>query len=486
MSEEQRSQATEGGEVPDEIARLEAENQALRSKLDSRFGWRRVLAIVLVILTSLSVTTTTIAFWIHGTMFDTDRFMETIGPVIDDPVFYDLVGERASLETLEALDIETRVTAALAQLDLFISEALLDALEVGDRGRELLDRFERPSLTALAPSITEALETRVDTRIRSFFASEGFTERFPELVRRAHEATIALARDDLAELPNVYIAEGEVRLNLIPIIGQALQGIAEDLRGFLPDIDIPDILSDQLAEGREQLAEALEARLPEDFGQVTIMSEDNLGAIQTAAVRLDRLVWGLVVLSAILIATTLAVSPTRRRTAIHLGIGVTAALGVSLIALSELESAVIDQFVRPSTRGSAQVLVSQLLATLRNTMLVVGVIALVVAVVAFIAGRPTWVKGAADGVKGMIDRGGTASDVDIWIARHHDGLRFAGLAVAIGAMLWIGWRPIPLLIVAALLGLYLWAVSEAARRVEETMALQEPQTKMENAGTSNE
>jgi hypothetical protein len=450
------------------MARLEAEHRALRGRLESRRGWRRVVAVLLVILTSLSVTTTAVAFWVHDTILDTDQFMETVGPVLEDPVFYELIGRRTSEEVLDVLDIETRVTTALSQLDAFLSEALLDALELGPQGRELLERFDRPSLTALAPSITEALETRVDMRIRSFFASEAFTTRLPDLVRRAHEVTVALARDELSELPNVYIADGEVRLNLIPLIAEAIQGVVDDIRGFLPDIDLPPVVSDQLAQGREQLAEALEARLPEDFGQVTVMSEDNLSALQTAAVRLDRLVWGLVILSAILVAATFAISPTRRRTAVHLGIGVAAALGLSLIAVGELERAVVDQFVDPGSQESARVLVARLLVALRNTMLVIGVISLLVAIVAYLAGRPSWLRRASDEVSGLTDPEAPASDLDIWVAAHNDGLRIVGLAIAIGAaVLLIGGRPIPLLVLGGVLALYLWAVAQATKRVEE-------------------
>jgi hypothetical protein len=228
------------------------------------------------------------------------------------------------------------------------------------------------------------------------------------------------------------------------------------------------VLSDQLAQGREQLAEALEARLPEDFGQVTIMSEDNLGALQTAAVRLDRLVWGLVILSAILVAATFAISPTRRRTAVHLGIGVAAALGLSLIAVGELESAVVDQFVDPGSQESARVLVARLLVALRNTMLVIGVISLLVAIVAYLAGRPSWLRRASDEVSGLTDPEAPASDLDIWVAAHNDGLRIVGLAIAIGAaVLLIGGRPIPLLVLGGVLALYLWAVAQATKRVEE-------------------
>ncbi|RPI26454.1 MAG: hypothetical protein EHM57_00055, partial [Actinobacteria bacterium] len=206
----------------DELTKLRGENEALRSRLERRTSIRKWLAVVLAVLTAVSVLASTVAVWAHQTVFDTDRFMETVGPAFEDPAFYSTMSNTLSEQTLQALDIEGRVTAALTQLDEYLSEALVEAIDPDPRVLELLSRFDRPSLTALAPSITTALETRVVGVIDDFITSDEFQTRFPELVRRAHEATIALVRNELAELPNVYIEDGEVRLNLIPVITEVL------------------------------------------------------------------------------------------------------------------------------------------------------------------------------------------------------------------------------------------------------------------------
>jgi hypothetical protein len=233
------------------------------------------------------------------------------------------------------------------------------------------------------------METRVDTRITSFFTSEAFTSGFPDLVRRIHEVSVALARGQLAEVPNVYIEDGEVRLNLIPLMGQALQGVAEDLDGFIPDLDLPAVISDRLDEGREQLAEALQTRLPEKFGQVVIMSEESLGALQTAAVWSDRLVWALLGLTVALIAAVLILSPSRRRSIAHLGLGIVIALVVALLAMGWLERAFVDSFRDPAVADSVPLFVAELVGSLRATMVSIAVIAVLVIAVAYLAGRPS-------------------------------------------------------------------------------------------------
>jgi hypothetical protein len=349
--------------------------------------WRRVVAVILLVLTSLSVVTATVAVWAHRTLFDTDSFMATVEPALTEPAFYVAIGDRASAEVLEALDIETRVTAALAALDDFLSQALIDALGLDERARELLERLDRPSLTVFAPSITEGLETRVDAVIHDFFVSDAFVERFPGLVERAHRASVALLRDDLAELPNVYVEAGEVRLNLIPLIAEALRGALDDLRAIIPDIDLPEAVSDRVEEGRDQLAEAIRAQLPPDFGQVTIMSEATLSELQATAVSLDRMVWLVVVLTIVLGVATIAVSPTRRRTTLYLALGVAVALVLALLLVGQLQAAVLAQITNPNAAQAIQAVLAELVARLRSLQVGVAIVAVLAGLIAWLVGR---------------------------------------------------------------------------------------------------
>ena len=439
-----------------DIDRLKAENEALRASLDRRLLWRKVLTWLLVVLTSLGVVSSTIAIWAHQTVFDTDQFMETLDPALTDPALYAVIGDRASSSVLEALDLEVRVTDALSRLDEYLSQALLDAIDLDERALELLSRFDRPSLDALAPPIVESLETRVRDRVESFFASEAFVSRFPDLVRRSHEVTIALVRDELQELPNVYIAEGEVRLNLIPFITEALRTVVEDLRGFLPDIDLPSVVSDRLADGREQLAQAIQAELPEDFGQVTVMSEDALGEVQGAAERLDRFVWLLVVATVLLGALTIAVSPARRRTAVHLALGVVVGIVIASVVVRRLEGAILSQVTSPDGNEAARALLGRVFSSLRTVQWIVAIGALVVGVGAYLAGRPAWVtKGVA---------AARSSETNDWIAGHYDLLRLVGIGIAAVIFFIVGLELWAVVVIGLVLAGYLWLLSEARRR----------------------
>jgi hypothetical protein len=454
-----------GADGGDEAARLRAENEALRTRLVRRMTWRRWLAAILVVLTVISAVTTTVAVWAHNTVFDTDQFMETVDPALDDPALYSRISAFVSEETLAALDIENRLTDSLTRLDEYLSTALLEALEIGDRGQAIIDRFDRPSLAALALPLAEALESRITARIDGFFTSEEFKTRLPELVRRVHEASIALVRGDLAELPNVYIEAGEVRLNLIPIIADALRTVGDEIRGVLPDFSMPGIISDRVDEGREQLAAAVRAQLPDDFGQVTVMTEDQLGAVQDAARRLDRLVWGLLLLTIVFAVLSVVASPNRRRTVIQLGLGIVAGLVVGWLVLRRLQEAIFEQITSPDGLQAARALVGEVMSSLRTLVVIVGVVAVVFAVAAYLAGRPPWVQRLVRRGDGLINPEPGGSTLDRWLAAHHDALRVIGIAVAAVVLLVAGIDFAAILLIGGALAIYLWALSVADRRV---------------------
>ncbi|MGB9359225.1 MAG: hypothetical protein WCC01_11770 [Acidimicrobiia bacterium] len=447
-----------------ELSQLRSENEALRSRLATRTRWRRWLTVVLVILTALSVVTTTVAVWAHETVFDTDQFMEVVQPALDDPALYAAMSERVSAEIIVALALEARAAATLTGVDEYLSQTLIEALEVGDRGQAALDRLDRPSLAVLAAPIAAALETRITEVVDAFVTSPEFEARFTNIVEQAHVAGVALLRNDLAEMPNVYIENGEVRLNLVPTINEALRLVAAEVRDFLPDVTLPDVISTGVDEGRQQLSEAVKAQLPEDFGQVTLLSEQKLVEAQDAAQRLDQFVWLLVLLSIVLMVVTVAVSPTRRRTVIQLALATVAGLVIGVAAIRRLESAVVEQIANPNGRAAGESLLSEVVASLRSMVVIVVVVAMVVAIAAYLLGRPAWITGLSDRLKGDSASESGGGGLDQWIAPRHDAMRIVGIAVAVIVLFITGIGFASVLVVAGFLALYLWGLSTAARR----------------------
>lgn len=450
-----------------ELSRLRSENEALHSRLAMRTRWRRWLTVVLVVLTALSAVATTVAVWTHQTVFDTDRFMETAQPALDDPALYAAMSERVSDEIIVALALEARIAETLTGVDEYLSQTLIEALNVGDLGQAVLDRVNRPSLAVLATPISEALETRITRIVNRFITSDEFEERLTSLVEQSHRAAVALLRNDLAELPNVYIENGEVRLNLVPTITEALRHVTGEIRDFLPDVTLPDVVAVGVDASSQQLADAVNTQLPEDFGQITLLSEQKLVEAQDAANRLDRFVWALVLLSIILLVVTVVVSATRRRTVVQLGLGVAAGLVIGIAAIRRLESAIVEQISNPNVQAAGESLLSEVVASLRTVAVIIVVVALIVAIAAYLLGRPAWVTGLSDRLKSATTSEPGGSGLDRWIAPRHDAMRIVGSAVAVIVLFIAGIDLLSVLVVAGLLALYLWGISAATRRASD-------------------
>jgi hypothetical protein len=346
-----------------------------------RGGWR---SSVLVVLTVICLVASTVAVWARATVLETDRFMEVVGPALDDPAFQVAVSEVVGDQVLVALDLETRVAGTLEGLDTLLTEAVLEAAAPGTAARDRLSQVDRPALAALAPGITAALETRVVDVVSRSVASEAVSSRLSGLVRRAHAGGVALVRGDLDQRPNVEVRAAEVRIDLVPLIAQALQEVLVELRDLLPDVAIPQVLDGQDAAGRELLAEALQTRLPTDFGQLTIMTGADLAGLQRAIRSIDRLVVLLVVLTVVMLGVTIATSRRRRRTVLQLAGGLTLGIAVAALLVQQLEAVVLGAITHPSGERVAGVLLGELARDLRSVAVLIGLAALATGVAAHV------------------------------------------------------------------------------------------------------
>jgi hypothetical protein len=422
---------------------------------------RKWIAVLLVVVSSIFVLISVVAVWAHRTVFDTDTFMATIEPALDDPQLTAALSDYLTDEITEALAVEERLQEPLANLDAYLSAALLGLLGIDERGQQLLDRIDRPTLAALAGPIADELNGRIEMRVDQVVGSDEMAELIPQVVRRAHQGAVALIGGDIEETPNISIVEGEVRLNTLPIIARVLQAVVAELRDILPDVNVPDAVSDRVDEAVAQFQESLGDRVPDDFGQITLMSEERLTAAQATADRIDRWVWGIVILTVILIIVTMVVSQARRRTGIQLGIGIVVASVVGVAVVNRLESALVAEIADPQVGETAGNLFGHLLAGLRTGVIAVIVISTIIAVVLYFVGRPQWVTTTGEKVSSIMPVSPETGGMNGWIAAHYDLLRIVSVAIAVLALFLIGFGIVALLVIGGLLALVLWWLSRA-------------------------
>ncbi|GAA1995070.1 hypothetical protein GCM10009718_36400 [Isoptericola halotolerans] len=421
-----------------------------------------------MVVTTVLVVASSVAVWAHRTVFDTDQFMATVGPTLDDPAFDAALADDITEQTLEALDLDTRVSRRLAELDEVVALALVERLDVepGPLLEALGSRVDRPTLAVLTPMVVESLEGRVETVVHRLVTSEAFGARLPRLVERAHSAVTGLARADVDDYPDVYLTEDAVMLNTVPLVVEALRESLSGLADVVPDVTLPEAVAERAPEVRAQLEEALGARLPADLGQVVLMDREMFDLVQTSVVTVDRAVWLLLALTVVLVVATLLVAPDRRRGAIQLGLGVVAGLVISVALVGRLRDLVVDVARTPDGERVAEVLFDAVAGGLHEIAWLVGVLAAVTAVVGTLLGRPA--RPARAGERWPWLRATTGQDgrPAQLVAHHADALRVVVVATAVVTVVATGFSWVALVLVTLLGTVCLVGISVAQRTAD--------------------
>jgi hypothetical protein len=435
-------------------AALEAENARLRAELararaaegsrSKRHRLRGVLTGILVVLTSLLVTIATIGVWTQRTLADTDRYVALVEPLAHDPAVTNALATRLTDEVFTALDVPRRVTEALNAIPGL-----------------------PPSALFLVGPLTSGAQNVVREQVANFLASPAFADLWVQVNRQVHDKLQALLNGRYEELPNLSVDGGEVQLNLVPIVAQIIQRIAQSgVNALGIDATVPTIPTDiDPPSAIQQLGSALGVSLPDNFGQVTIMSADQLSGYQDAVRTSKRLIAGVFVLSLLLIALTIFVANDRRRAVMWLGSGIVVSLFLGAVLLRRVRDNVIASVSTPGARAAARDVFAEVASSLRRAGLTVFLIALFAAVVAYLAGRPPWFTKLLQAAGTGRDEAPGATQVDTWVASHADGVRIAGIVLGLVVLFFTGIDWLPVAIVLLLVGLTFWVVSGAERRM---------------------
>ena len=257
-----------------------------------------------------------------------------------------------------------------------------------------------------------------------------------------------------------------MQLNLVAVVAQVIEQVAQSgLDALGIDVTIPSIPPDlDVSDAIDRLGSALGVTLPDDFGQLTIMSADQLAGYQDTVRTAKRLVGLLVLVSLVLLAATIVLAPNRRRVVMWLGTGVVVMLLLGGVFLRRIESRVVDAINRPGAKAAAQDVLNEVQASLRSAGLWVLLVALVAGVAAYLLGRPAWFERAWTWARTTTAGGDGRSQLESWVAENADTVRIAGIAIGVVVLFLTGIDWLPVAIVAVLVGLLWWGVGLAERR----------------------
>jgi hypothetical protein len=400
---------------------------------------RRLLVGLLVILASLGVLASTVALWARTQVLDTDEWTELTNRIIREPEVVERLSDRLSTAIIEGLDVEDRVSTALAGAERLPAQAAL-----------------------LAAPFTARIQDFLQQRIAGFLRSEEGRRLWDRVNRAVHQRVVAVLRDETR--PGVTVEDGAVTLNTIPLINRGLarsEDLVSDIIGRPVTLPTAEEIAASGApdRARQVLEERLGVDLPDDFGEVHVFNAERLPTAQVALRLLDRFVLAVVVVTVVLVVAALALSVARRRTLIHLAVGLLVGALVGRLAVRLIEGSIVD-LAADRSRGAVTEVVGNVFAGLvdfTTTLLVLGI---VIGLAAYLAGRPPWLGRVGDRLR----TGGAGS----WLRAHADGLRLAGLVTAFAALLLVNPSWLSITIVLMLLGVYELALFLLARPVHQS------------------
>jgi hypothetical protein len=311
------------------------------------------VSLVLVVLSSLAAVAVPVAWWLHSSLLDTDRFLALTEPVRRSPASAEALGSYLTTQVFQALELEDRVTASLDAVDGFLRDLVRRQLDLDPEGRIGRNLPEPPPLTRLADPLIEAARSRVERTITDWVASEEFQRALTAVARTSHGAAVAVLRQDAEALPPTLSLDGGVVVDLRPVAREAIVRVARataDLLGIEPGVLAGDAGVDAVL---GVVARRLDIEIPPDLGKIVVLTEAEIEPYQAVMVTVDRLVWLVTAVAIVLAVGAVLTAPDRIVALAWTGIGAVGAALLTIPVVRHLEMRVLAGLAGPSARDVA-------------------------------------------------------------------------------------------------------------------------------------
>jgi hypothetical protein len=346
--------------TPEEVARLKAENEALKAKVDKagkrekRGGfWRRFTVWLLIILACIFSVLGALSVWVKTTTLDTNTFVSTVAPLINDPEVAKAVSDTAVKQLFAQYDVTAQIEAGLTEISQTIRAAAPNLPQPG------------LSLSAIAAPISSGLQTFASTVAQKILTSDAFYKVWEQTLRIAHTAAVNILT---GKGDKVLTSQGDtVVLNLSPLLDQVKTKLADAGLSFLNKVQVPA-----------------------DFGQVKLFTSKQLGVAKGMVHLLETLSWVLPLLAFLFFALALVIAKDRRKVLLREGIGLAIAMLVVLIVFRVAHNQLFGMIKNQANLAAADVIWWHVLTGLRQAVFGLLALGVVVAVAAGVAGPSKW------------------------------------------------------------------------------------------------
>jgi hypothetical protein len=366
---------------------------------------RRGLTWILVVLVAVGVLGTTVAFWADQTLFNTDRYVATVSPILTDPAVIDAV----STDVAASIVTETGIQKVV--------EGVLPA-----------------DLKGLATVVVQGLQGTIQRAIADFMSSQQFATFWTEANRTVHAEIVAILR---GRSDVVTSSDGVVSIDVFPLVAKGLQ-VADDAltQALGRDVPIP-VLTDpsNAALSRSELESALGVTLPPDFGQIAIADTTALEDAQQVLQVFEASIVIAAIVTILISLLAVAVAIRRRRAALQVILASVVGLALALVAVARIDQLAADASPQGAAGATARAAIESIVGGFAWYALVLAVALGVVAVALYVAGRPSWIPRWGRSLREATGIQPSGNAFVRFVALHVGELRLAGYAVAIVALL---------------------------------------------------
>jgi hypothetical protein len=248
-----------------------------------RSRWRSIAAVICVVVAALFTTPAGIAFWGQRTLNDGQRYLDTVGPLVDSPQVQDAISTKVIDAIEQQVDIEAILNNAFAGVIT-----------------------DRPRLQQLVGPLSGAVNGLIEREVREFVASDAFADIWVRVNTRAQQTLVRVLKGD-SGTGAVSLQGDQVVLDVSDVIDQVKARLVA--RGLTVVQNVP---------------------IPETDKQIVLLDAPQLDQARTIYAFADPLArWLIVVVVALYLAAFLL---ARRRPRMTVTIGVVLAANALLVA----------------------------------------------------------------------------------------------------------------------------------------------------------
>jgi len=359
-----------------------------------RTRWRSIAAAVCVVLAALLTVPAGLAFWGQRTLNDGQRYLATVGPLVDSPQVQAAISTKA-------------INAIEAQVDV---EAILNDAFAGVI-------TDRPRLQKLVGPLAGAVNGLIEREVREFVASDAFADVWVRVNTRAQQGLVRVLKGDTSGA--VSVQGDQVVLDVSDVIDQVKQRLVA--RGLTVVQNVP---------------------IPDTDKQIVLLDAPQLQRAQTIYAFANPVARWLIVVVALLYLAGFLLARRRPRMTVTIGVALAANALLVAFCLSVGRQLFIDKLAGSDFGPASAVFYDTLLTYLERGWKVLLWLGLILIVTGWFTGPNATGTAARSTVSGGLQNIGAAladgpvSGAGRWIATNARWLRVAIGVLGAVVLLW--------------------------------------------------